>query len=146
MVSRRSAILLFFQLTLIGLIFMTSGVFASSTALLFVQITGIILGIWAAIFLFQRSKFNAFAEVREGASLIRSGPFKYIRNPIYSSIFLIQIPLVLEDLTIINITLVVLLAYILHLKIQMEEKYLHNEFSDYKEYKKNTWRLLPLIY
>lgn len=146
MPTNKSSFLLIAQLTLIGLIFLSAGVFANNPLYTIIQILGLILGLWATYILFTKSKFNAFAEVREDAKLVTSGPLKYIRNPIYTSILLLQVPQILENLNIINIVLLFTLIIVLILKINIEERSLSNKFKQYTEYRSNTKRLIPFLY
>ncbi len=78
--------------------------------------------------------------------IVDSGPYKYIRHPVYLCNILIISGYVLS-----SASLAVLLlslwgwGYMLH-SVMREETFLASTFPEYREYQKRTWRLLPGIY
>jgi len=79
--------------------------------------------------------------------LVRHGIYKYIRHPISLAaiIYSIGIPLFFSSMYgfLIMLGLIPLILY----RIKLEEKMLVDKFGDeYREYMKNTKRLIPLIY
>ena len=112
---------------------------------LFFQIIEIIIGFWG-ILTIKIGNFNIQPEVKS-ESLIRSGPYKWIRNPMYLSIILFYFPIVVQHLTWINGTVFFILVTVLVLKMRMEEHFLEALFDqEYLEYKSNSKRLIPYIY
>ena len=69
------------------------------------------------------------------ANLISSGLYKNFSHPIYFSLILISLGLLIYKISIKNFILSFLLIGILKIKINIEEKYLSNKFSNYKKYK-----------
>ena len=78
--------------------------------------------------------------------LVTNGPYKCVRNPIYfgSFTFIISLALVASNLLILIPALV--LITMIYLQIGKEEYMLLDRFGDeYREYMKNTPRLIPKI-
>ena len=79
--------------------------------------------------------------------LVKDGLYKHIRHPIYLGEILRNVGLVVI-FSSVYATLIVLLASIFLLfRIEIEEKMLTVVFGkDYKEYKRNTKKIMPYIY
>jgi len=119
--------------------------FSDNFLLLGIQITGIIVGFWA-IFEMSKSRLNITPTPLKGAVLIQSGPYKMVRHPMYLSLILVFVPML-----IFNFNLwggVVFLIFFLNLILKMfhEEKLLFSFFNDYKSYSEKSWRLIPYVY
>lgn len=85
--------------------------------------------------------------VEENQRLIDTGPYRYVRHPMYTAsiILFIALPLVLASL----VSLVIFLFYPLLManRISGEEKFLADQLPGYEEYcKKVTYRLIPFIW
>jgi len=97
-----------------------------------------------SFFMARKSLKTIFGEVREKPTLIREGWFGVVRHPIYLSVILLYLGLILLTLSIASagIWLIVILFYIFISKY--EEKVLTNEFGDqYLQYKKEVPMLFP---
>jgi protein-S-isoprenylcysteine O-methyltransferase Ste14 len=113
---------------------------------IFFLVAGIILRVWSINILGKH--FTATVKVTKEHELIKIGPYRYIRHPSYlgALIAITGCPLFLNNsFTILISFTVMLLAY--YFRITFEEKALSAHFGQfYEEYKKNTCRLLPLIW
>ena len=119
---------------------MGSGIFLT------IQIIGFSLALWS-VFVMGIGRFNIQPEVKKEARLITKGPYKVLRNPMYSGLILFFGATVIETLDIINISVFVILIIVLLSKIRLEEKYLSQKFgSGYNEYKEKSYRLFPFIF
>ena len=146
MSNTKSQVIVLFQLSTFFAILLTGPIFAGNLFLLFIELVGIALGGWAVLIMMLKSKLNAFPDVRASAKLLTFGPYKYIRHPMYTSVFLIAIALVLSFPTTSRaITLILLIAIHLY-KIEYEEKLLLKHFKPYKEYASHTHKLIPFVY
>lgn len=141
----RSRIITFSQILLMLFIFLSGQIVPKGTFLLLIFLAGIFLGVWAA-YSFRGSRFNIFPAVRKGASLVTSGPYQYIRHPMYSAIILICFALVATNPTMDRIIALALLMLVLIYKTSIEEVYLHNHFKEYGSYVKRTKKLIPILY
>lgn len=141
----RSRIVTFLQIVLMLFIFLSGHVIPREKLYLLVFLIGVSLGVWAA-YSFRGTRFNIFPTVAKGASLIISGPYQYIRHPMYSSIILICFALVASSPGTDRVIAFIILVAVLLYKTSMEELYLHNHFKEYGNYVKRTKKLIPFIY
>ena len=115
----------------------------------FVQIAliilGAILGLWA-IAVMRKSKIRATPNVAMGAKLIKNGPYKYIRHPMYASVLTACLGFLLTNIYSMTILFYVLLIIVLNIKIAYEESLLVKTFPKYKSYTKKTKKLIPFVY
>lgn len=114
--------------------------------LLIIQIIGFSLALWS-VFVMGIGRFNIQPEVKTEAKLITKGPYKVLRNPMYSGLILFFGASVFKNLDLIDLSVFVLLIIVLVYKIILEEKYLFQKFgTSYDEYKEKSFRLFPYLY
>lgn len=140
-----SYMLVAIQFVAIFMIFITGPWFPQHPALLVVYLLGIIIGFWS-IYTMDTNTINVPPDVRPTATLTSHGPYFLIRHPMYLSLLLVSIPLVILKPTIFRIAIQTTLFVDLLFKIHFEEIKLVNQLEGYQFYKKNTWKLLPFIY
>jgi protein-S-isoprenylcysteine O-methyltransferase Ste14 len=129
------------------LLFLISGPLSLHTIYLFiVELCALALIVWAVILMVKKSKFSDQPGPAQNAHLLETGPYKYIRNPIYSGTLLAFGVLLLDHFTILQFTIFVLLTIVLLKKISIEEKLLTQKFKSYSDYKSRTRRLIPFLY
>ncbi len=139
----KSFILVTLQFTLIGLLLITTvTVSVTSTALL---AASVLLVIWAIVVMHQ-SKFRISPVPAAAAILVTSGPYRFIRHPMYTAILLGAAGLLTGSFNWIRMGIAVTLALVLIMKLLWEEKMLTEKFSDYTAYKINTWYLFPFAF
>ena len=110
-----------------------------------IEMGGIGIAIWSR----RRLGANWSGEVRlaSGHQLVRSGPYAYIRHPIYTGVLLmyVGVMLVSGEIHALIAVAVIVLAYLR--KIALEEKLLSEHFgSDWDAWRRDTWALAPPIY
>ncbi|MGE5322352.1 MAG: methyltransferase family protein [Actinomycetota bacterium] len=108
------------------------------------QIAGLLLVLWARLSFGLRS-FHAAANPTRGP-LITTGPYHYIRNPIYAAVLLICWTGVAAHWSATNALLGVLITTTLVIKIRCEETLLQTAYPEYAEYARRTARLVPYIF
>lgn len=105
---------------------------------------GVALAIWARVYL-GRNWGMPMTE-KEGAELVTTGPYAYIRNPIYSGILLAVLG---SALALGVIWAIVFVGYAVWLlpSVFVEEKIMLRLFPDaYPAYKARTKRLIPGVW
>jgi protein-S-isoprenylcysteine O-methyltransferase Ste14 len=100
--------------------------------------------VWARLDLGRN--WSAEVTLKEDHSLIRSGPYKLVRHPIYTGVFFAfcGTALVAGELRGAVAAALCLAAFIY--KSKLEEKKLMEIFPEYVEYRKETKALIPFIY
>lgn len=85
--------------------------------------------------------------VTEQQSIVRAGPYHFIRHPGYlGSIWIWSgVAASTQNGIVLGIILIVMFGVYIY-RIQTEEKMLVETNADYIEYRKHTWRLIPLVY
>jgi protein-S-isoprenylcysteine O-methyltransferase Ste14 len=144
-ISSRSWQLVIAQLLLLGFILKTGTWHPYSIIGYLFYLVGWIIGI-SALWAFQRSRLSVFPEPNAGSQLLTHGIYRHIRHPIYTAVLLIAGSLAFEDGSRMRIVAWVLLLVVLLMKMDYEERLLLQKFPGYSDYKKKTWRLIPLVY
>ncbi len=107
--------------------------------------TGMALGLWT-ISVNRWGNFNIRPEVKHGARLITSGPYRWIRHPMYSAVLLGMAAFVAADPDAARLALYVALLIVLAMKAAREEEYLRAAFTEYDAYAARTQRFIPTIW
>jgi protein-S-isoprenylcysteine O-methyltransferase Ste14 len=101
-------------------------------------------GLW--IFMHNKlGNFNVIPEIREKAKLIVTGPYRYVRHPMYSSLILFMLGIVLWHFTWINVGALSIMIVAVALKAFKEESLWVGYHDDYASYQKRTKMILPFI-
>ena len=117
-----------------------------------VQWLGVVLGgisipllAWAQLAL--GSNFSPTLHVRQEHTLVTSGPYRYVRHPMYTSLFLsLSAILLLTRNWLVGGIPLVGLSVILLMRLPREERAMTEKFGDeYREYVKRTGRFLPRV-
>ena len=113
---------------------------------LLVQIMGFIISIWGVLAM-KLGNFNIQPEVKSTAHFVTNGPYKYIRNPMYTGLIIFFGAAVISNYSPISLSVYTVLTIVLLEKIKLEEIFLDLKFGDiYQKYKDRTFRLVPYLY
>jgi protein-S-isoprenylcysteine O-methyltransferase Ste14 len=91
------------------------------------------------------TNINIIPEIKEGAQMITTGAYKYIRHPMYFSVLLMMLGVVISALKPLNFTLYLVLIFVLFLKAKKEETLWLEKSKFYAPYMENTKRIIPFI-
>jgi protein-S-isoprenylcysteine O-methyltransferase Ste14 len=86
------------------------------------------------------------ASIKEGHKLVKSGPYKLIRHPMYSSTTVIVLGSGLLIANYIMILFTPLVGIVYYIRAGKEEALLRGEFPDYDRYAGETRILIPGIF
>jgi len=149
-VKRLSSNLLFsyalvlIQFLTLGALLLTGSLFANGVGLV-VQILGVLLGLWS-LHTMHWGKFNITPDPRPDAMLVQVGPYAFIRHPMYLSIGLFFVPLVISEPTVERWVILMMLCVDLLIKLHYEEQLLRQKFEHYAHYSTKTHKLIPFVF
>ena len=103
------------------------------------------LAVWARRHL--GTNWSGRIEIKTGHELIRTGPYRIVRHPIYTAMLGMCIGTALVDGQVHALIGVAMVMFAYWRKIRMEEAKLDEAFgSRYQDYRRATWRVLPGLY
>lgn len=106
---------------------------------------GLLFAGWARVHL--GGNWSGAVTVKHGHTLIRRGPYRYVRHPIYSGMLvaLIGTALAVGAAYAFIATALILIGFIV--KLQLEEARMRDTFpTDYDDYSRHTARLVPGVF
>lgn len=116
-----------------------------------IQITGMGIAVLGALgyfisILYLRNNWAVSAAIKVGHTLVKEGPYRFVRHPMYSFMILVVLGsgLLISNYPIILYTPIV--AFLYYLRSKIEEEKLRKELPGYEEYIKDTNRLIPGIF
>jgi len=109
-----------------------------------VQIAAVALVIWARITFGGRS-FHAAANPTEGG-LVTSGPYHFVRHPIYTAACLFGWAGILANVSAVSIGLGVVLLLGSFMRMLTEERLVTEKYPAYREYAQVTKRMVPYLF
>jgi protein-S-isoprenylcysteine O-methyltransferase Ste14 len=139
-----SRFLVFLQFVLIGLV-----LFPKQTTPLcpfwwiFILLSGALA--WWTFRHNRLGNFNVIPDIRENAKLITTGPYRFIRHPMYSSLFFGMLGVVCYLSNWLNWIFLAILVVVLYLKASKEERLWCNHHEGYACYREGTKLFIPFI-
>jgi protein-S-isoprenylcysteine O-methyltransferase Ste14 len=130
-------------LALAGL-FKIGVLFTANPIVIAVQIAAVALLIWARV-TFGRRSFHAAANPTAGG-LVTTGPYRYIRHPIYTAACLFCWASILLNPSWTSVAFGVLLFLGALARILSEEQLVTQHYPEYVEYSKSTKRMIPHVF
>jgi protein-S-isoprenylcysteine O-methyltransferase Ste14 len=84
--------------------------------------------------------------IRQDHTITRTGPYRFVRHPIYSGILLGLTGTAIGVGYLIVVFCVILIFGLFVIKVRMEEKFLLEEFGEeYAQYKREVKALIPYV-
>lgn len=124
------------------------GTYKNSGILEALGILLMVLGIGGYIYsiLFLRHNWAISAAIKEKQTIVKEGPYKYIRHPMYSFMLIVVFGsgLLVSNYLILLYTPVIAILY--YLRARKEEDLLKEAFPEYNNYIKETKMLIPGIF
>ena len=133
----------YFQSGWRALTFVPNSQLAGATGLLLVLL-GVAFSIWARLVL--GGNWSSAVTVKQGHTLIRRGPYTFVRHPIYTGLLLAFLGVAIILGQIRGLLGVGVLSLAFWLKLRMEERFMLEQFGDeYREYRRQVKALIPYV-
>ena len=143
--SAKSYALVAIQFAALIALAVTGPALALKPVWLALALAGVALGAWAIVA--QRFiNFNITPDVKVEGFLVQSGPYRWIRHPMYASLILIGLALVANSFSWLRLGFLLFLVVDLVVKLSYEERLLTAHYPAYAAYAQQTKRLIPFIY
>jgi protein-S-isoprenylcysteine O-methyltransferase Ste14 len=107
-------------------------------------VAGLGFAVWARVHL--GANWSSLVVLKEDHALVRDGPYRLVRHPIYSGILLAVLGTALaigEGRGVLALAAV--LIGILF-RVRAEEARMSATFPEYRRYREQSWALIPLVY
>ena len=112
---------------------------------LLVVLMGVVFSIWARLML--GDNWSNRVTVKENHTLVRSGPYRIVRHPIYSGILLGMLGSALQRGEVRSFVGVTICGFSFWLKTRAEEQFMVQIFGeDYLQYRHKVKALAPFIF
>ena len=124
--------------------FATGNLFSSSAWVIAVQMGAVLLLLWARL-TFGRRSFHVAANPTAGG-LVTSGPYRYIRHPIYTAFVVFSGAGVAAHWSWVSGLLGGFVVGCALLRIFSEEVMVTARYPEYRQYAATTWRMIPYVF
>ena len=140
-----SPLLVALQFTAFALCVLPFAGSGGSQGVLVFCLAGAAVGLWTVLHN-RPGNFGIYPELKEGARFITTGPYRWVRHPMYLSVLLLMFGIGIYNGQWPNYLGLILLWLALLGKMAREERYLTDAFPDYAAYARQTRRILPFVY
>jgi protein-S-isoprenylcysteine O-methyltransferase Ste14 len=111
---------------------------------LFITVAGLLFAIWARVHLGKN--WSGMPTIRKDHTIIRTGPYRFVRHPIYAGILIGLTGTAIGIGYLIVFFCVILIFGLFVIKFRMEETFLLEEFGEeYARYKREVKALIPYV-
>jgi protein-S-isoprenylcysteine O-methyltransferase Ste14 len=141
----RSVLFVVVQFVCLGAIALTGPWIATNPVWLALELLGMALGLWT-LWTMRSSRFNILPDVLDRAQLVTLGPYRFIRHPMYATLLIVTLALVLDAPSPLRVAIWLVLLVDLLLKLTYEEGLLVQRFPAYTAYQQASKRLIPFVY
>ena len=115
---------------------------ALMTACVALTIIGLLFSVWARLAL--GSNWSGTVTIKTGHELIRKGPYRFIRHPIYTGMLLALLATAVTQRLVTGLLGFAVVFFALYRKARREETFLAQEFGDaFAEHQQHTGMFLP---
>jgi len=139
-----SPLALAFVVIAVVVLAVTGNLFSSSPLVIAVQVAAVALNVWARRS-FATGTFRVSADPA-GGSIIRHGPYRFIRHPMYSAALLFVWAGVVSHASAFTLVVGLAVTAVAVARVIAEERLLRAKFPDYDAYARTTKALVPYLF
>jgi len=121
----------------------SGSLFSSSPVVIGAQVAAVALAVWARRS-FPAGAFRVTASPAAGA-IIRRGPYRYIRHPMYTAALLLIWAGVGSHLSALTVGVGIIATGVVGIRVAEEERLLRERYPDYASYMRSTKALVPYV-
>lgn len=144
--NEMNRLLVFAQFLLLFLLFLNANFNINISHIIFV-LSSLIIAALMALWTFSHNhigNFNIVPDIKEECCLITSGPYKYIRHPMYFEVLMTGLGS-FAWFAAYKIVIFILLVVVLYAKATIEERLWCERDVAYQQYKKQTKMFIPFV-
>jgi protein-S-isoprenylcysteine O-methyltransferase Ste14 len=104
---------------------------------------GLAFAVWGRVFLGRN--WSGRVELKEDHSLVRAGPYRLVRHPIYTGMLLAVAGTALAIGEWRGVLAFALALFGILFRIRAEEREMHRTFPEYERYRRETAALIPFV-
>jgi protein-S-isoprenylcysteine O-methyltransferase Ste14 len=142
---RRGYLYVAIQFACVGIIALSGPMLPPPLPARLVLASSLVLGLWAVVSM-GPGRFRISPYLHPLGRLHRSGPYRFVRHPMYVALILAMLALVLGEISVLRIGAWITLVAVLVLKLRLEEHLLAERYPEYVSYARATRRFLPFVY
>ncbi len=139
-----SALPLVFVVGAIALLAGTGNLLSWSPLVIAVQVAAVLLNVWARTS-FKAGTFRVSA-APAGTAIIREGPYRFIRHPMYSAVLLFIWAGILSHVSALTLGVGAAVTVVTVARVAAEERLLRADLPGYVEYAQTTKAVVPFVY
>jgi protein-S-isoprenylcysteine O-methyltransferase Ste14 len=132
-----------FVIAAIAVLAATHSLFSTSPLVILIQLGAVALSAWARLS-FSKGTFRVVADP-SGPSIIRRGPYRFIRHPMYSAALIFVWTAILAHLSLMNTIIGLAVTSVVVARVVAEERLLRARYPEYVSYSRSTKALLPFV-
>jgi protein-S-isoprenylcysteine O-methyltransferase Ste14 len=144
-ITLKSHLFVWIQFICGALIVFSGPIKFADTVSVLCAVVGGLLFVWALIEI-KPTRLKATPPPAENMTLVTTGPYRFIRHPMYTAALLLMLAFVIGGFSWFRLIFILILTVNLVLKLLFEEKLLAEKFPDYKAYMLRTKRLIPFVF
>ncbi len=118
--------------------------FSASPLIIALQVLAVLLMVWARLS-FGRRSFHCASNPTPGP-LVTSGPYRFIRHPIYTAVCLFALPGAAYHGSVRAGAAAAVILISALVRMYCEETYLSATYPEYSDYCKRTSRMVPWVF
>ncbi len=122
----------------------TGNLFSTSPLVIALQVAAIALNIWARR-AFRKGEFRVTA-TPAGSAIIRRGPYRFVRHPMYAAALLFVWASVFGHLSMFTAAIGIAVTTVAVTRVVVEERLLRARYLDYDDYARSTKALVPFVF